>query len=146
MYVVVVVVVVVVIVVVVVVVVVAIGVIGVILVFVVLVIIVVLSTMAPVSPQWAFVILEDLLIATYTMVPACLKGKLSLTAVALASLLLRHLHQIPYRSDISPTSNEHMFFIADCFASDEQRGPPLFFAHGVVPTELRCHGYVAVTD
>ena len=50
------------------------------------------STTARVTPQWALVVLEGLLIATYAMVPACVKGKLSLTA--LTGLLLRHLPQV----------------------------------------------------
>ena len=38
-----------------------------------------------------------------------------------------------------------MLHIADCSASNEQRGPPLFFEQGVVLTELRCHDYMAIT-
>ena len=37
-----------------------------------------------------------------------------------------------------------MLHVADCPASDEHGGPPLFLEQGVVPTELRCHD-VAVT-
>ena len=62
------------------------------------------STTARVSPQWALVAQECLLIATYAMVPACLNGKLSLTALSLSGLLLRQLHQVHWSSDAGPTS------------------------------------------
>ena len=65
-------------------------------------VVVIVSTTARVSPQWALVVLDCLLIATYAMVPVCVKGKPSLTA--LTSPLLRHLRQVLRSSDVSPIS------------------------------------------
>ena len=110
---------------------------------VVVVVVVVVSTTARMSPQMAFVALGSLLIAPKPWLQP-VKGKLSLTA--LAGFLLKHLHQMPWSSGVSFSyKTEHMLQIADCPASDGQLGPPLFLEQGVVPTELRCHDYMAVT-